>query len=104
MDYLSFWSKDQLTKKKDRILIKDPISSKWKYKTKEARLILQTGICIYFYISEGTAFLLQGLTYYEEVKLRRYNLKIKEQRAIGYYFGPITTSMVFVFNVHFFLI
>ena len=32
-------------------------------------------------ISEGTAFLLEGLTYNEEVKLRRYNLKIKEQRA-----------------------
>ena len=29
-------------------------------------------------ISEGTAFLLEGLTYNEEVKLRRYNLKIKE--------------------------
>ena len=27
-------------------------------------------------ISEGTAFLLQGLTYNEKVKLRRYNLKL----------------------------
>ena len=27
----NFWSKDQLTKKKDRILIKDLISCKWKY-------------------------------------------------------------------------
>ena len=26
--------------------------------------------------SEGTAFLLQGLTYNEKVKLRRYNLKL----------------------------
>ena len=26
-------------------------------------------------ISEGTAFLLKGLTYNDEVKLRRYNLK-----------------------------
>ena len=42
-------SKDQLIKKKDRILIKDIISNKWKYKTKEARLILQSGIYIYFY-------------------------------------------------------
>ena len=31
---------------------------------------------IYFTnISKGTAFLLQGLTYNDEVKLRRYNLK-----------------------------
>ena len=30
-----FLSKDQLTKKKDRILIKDLISNKWKYKTKK---------------------------------------------------------------------
>ena len=28
-------SKDQLTKKKDRILIKDLISNQWKYKTKK---------------------------------------------------------------------
>ena len=28
-----------------------------------------------FDISEGTAFLLQGLTYNDKVKLRRYNLK-----------------------------
>ena len=27
----NFWSKDQLTKKKDRVLIKDLISNKWKY-------------------------------------------------------------------------
>ena len=39
----NFWSKDQLTKKKDRILIKDLISNKRKCKTKEARLILQSG-------------------------------------------------------------
>ena len=40
-DEVNFLSKDQLTKKKDRILIKDLISNNWKYKTKEARLILQ---------------------------------------------------------------
>ena len=45
---LNFLSKAQLTKKKDRILIKDLISNKWKYKTKEARLILQSEIYIYF--------------------------------------------------------
>ena len=39
----NFGRKDQLTKKKDRILIKDLISNKWKNKTKEARLILQSG-------------------------------------------------------------
>ena len=46
------------------------------FKTKEARLILQSGIYIYNFtnISEGTAFLLQVLTFNEEVKLRRYNL------------------------------
>ena len=33
-DTFNFLSKDQLTKKKDRILIKDLISNKWKYKTK----------------------------------------------------------------------
>ena len=31
----NFLSKDQLTKKKDRILIKDLISNKWKYRTKK---------------------------------------------------------------------
>ena len=38
---------------------------------------LSRNSCIYIFsnISEGTAFLLQGLTYNEEVKLRRYNLK-----------------------------
>ena len=42
-------------------------------KKKEARLILQSGIYIYIFftnISEGTAFLLQGLTYNDEVRLR----------------------------------
>ena len=44
-------------------------------KKKEARLILQSGIYIYIYIfftniSDGTAFLLQGLTYNDEVRLR----------------------------------
>ena len=47
--FFNFWSKDQLTKKKDRILIKDLISNKWKYKTKEATLILQSGININSY-------------------------------------------------------
>ena len=46
---VNFWSKDRLTKKKDRILIKDLVSNNWKYQTKEAGLILQSGICIYFY-------------------------------------------------------
>ena len=47
------------------------------YKTKEARLILQSGIYIYIFtnISEGTAFLLHGLSHNEEVKLGRFNLK-----------------------------
>ena len=39
----NFERKDQLTKKKYRILIKDLISNKWKNKTKEATLILQSG-------------------------------------------------------------
>ena len=41
-------------------------------KTKEVRLILQSGIYIYIFtnISEGTAFLLQGLTNNEELYLR----------------------------------
>ena len=42
--FFNFWSKDQLTKKKDRILIKDLISNNWKYKTKEGTLILQSRI------------------------------------------------------------
>ena len=49
------------------------------YKTKEARLILQSGIYVYIYIftniSVGTAFLLQGLSHNEEVKLGCFNLK-----------------------------
>ena len=76
---LNFLSKVQLTKKKDRILIKDPISNKWNIKQKtQGWFYSREYIYIYFYISESTAFLLQGLIYYEEVKLRRYNLKIKE--------------------------
>ena len=44
----NFWSKNQLRKtEKYRILIKDLISNKWKCKTKEAGLILQSGIYIY---------------------------------------------------------
>ena len=34
---LNFWSNDQLTKKKDRILIKDLISTKWKYIKKKGK-------------------------------------------------------------------
>ena len=48
-----------------------------KYKTKEARLVLQSGIYI-FQNYFGWHGLLLGLTSNEEVKLRRYNLKIKE--------------------------
>ena len=67
-DTFNFLSKDQLTKKKDRILIKDLISNKWKYKTK-SRLILQSGIYyLLTNISEGMAFLLQGLTYNETLQ------------------------------------
>ena len=56
-DTFNFLSKDQLTKKKDRILIK------------KARLILQSGIYyLLANISEGTAFLLQGLTYNESLQ------------------------------------
>ena len=43
---INFWSKEQLTKKKDWILIKNLVSNKWKYKTKEARLILRSGVYI----------------------------------------------------------
>ena len=51
--------------------------SRW-HKPKEARLILQSGICIYFYqYSEGRAFHLQGLTYNEEVYARTSQLEIK---------------------------
>ena len=50
----NFWSKNQLRKNKDRILINyDVISNKWKYKTKEARLILQSGIYICIFITFG---------------------------------------------------
>ena len=76
---VNFWSKDQLTKKKDLILIKDLISNKWKFKQKKQGWFhSQEYVYISTNISEGTAFLLEGLTYNEEVKLRRYNLKIKE--------------------------
>ena len=45
-------------------------------KKKEARLILQSGTYTFFTnISEGTALLLQGLTYSVGVELRSYNLK-----------------------------
>ena len=76
---VNFWSEDQLTKKKDLILIKDLISNKWKFKQKKQGWFhSQEYVYISTNISEGTAFLLEGLTYNEEVKLRRYNLKIKE--------------------------
>ena len=39
----NFERKDQLTEKKDRIIIKNLISNKRKYKTKVGRLILQSG-------------------------------------------------------------
>ena len=55
------------------------ISYNWTYrKKKEAKLILQSGIYIYFNrlnISDGTAFLLRGITYNDKVKLRRCDLK-----------------------------
>ena len=41
-------------------------------------------------ILEGTAFLLQGLTYNEEVKMRRYNLKIKNSMQ----YDTITTHEI----------
>ena len=49
---LNFGRTNQLTnvtKKKDRFLIRDLISCKLKYGTKEARLILQLGIYIFCY-------------------------------------------------------
>ena len=50
-------ARTNVTKKKNPILIWDLISYKLKYRTKEARLILQSGIYNYFLlpISEGTA-------------------------------------------------
>ena len=48
LDFFNVLSKDQLTKKKDWVLMKGLISNKWKYKTKEARLILQSGIYVSF--------------------------------------------------------
>ena len=39
---IQFLKQGPASKNKDQILIKDPISNKWKYKTKQARLILQT--------------------------------------------------------------
>ena len=56
-----------------------------KNKTKEARLIqLQSGIYIYLPICRKArpSFLRVLHNYDIEVKLRRYNLKIKELRAI----------------------
>ena len=53
----NFLIKDQLTKKKDRILTKNLISNKWKYTDKKARLILQSGIYnLLTNILEGTAW------------------------------------------------
>ena len=45
---VQFWKQGlTLQKKKDRVLMKDLISYKLKYRTKEARLILQSGIYIF---------------------------------------------------------
>ena len=55
----NFLSKDQLTKKKDWILIRDLIINRRKYKTEKARLILQSGIYnLLTNILEGTVKLL----------------------------------------------
>ena len=64
LNKFNFWSKDQLTKEKDKILIKDLISNKWKYKTKEVRLIYSREYIFFTNISEGRPFLLQCLTYH----------------------------------------
>ena len=55
-------ARTNVTKKKNQILIWDLISYKLKYRTKEARLILQSGIYNYFLlsISEGTALNKEG--------------------------------------------
>ena len=61
--FFNFEGQDQLTKKKDRILIKDLIIYNWKYRNKRSKDTFTVGNIYSFYtnISEGTAFLLQGL-------------------------------------------
>ena len=61
----NFWRKDQLTKKKDQILIKgseSAVSENIK-QNKQGWFYSREYIYIFTNISEGTAFLLQGLTY-----------------------------------------
>ena len=43
--------------------------------TKQGLFYGREYIVFFTNISEGTAFLLQGITYNDKVKLRRYNLK-----------------------------
>ena len=59
------WKQGPTLQKKDRILIWDLISYKLKYRTKEARLILQSGIYNYFLlpISEGAALNKEGCAF-----------------------------------------
>ena len=45
---IHFWKQGPNYKKEDRILLRHLTSNNWKYRTKEARLILQSGMYISF--------------------------------------------------------
>ena len=94
MGLFQFWKQGPTLPKrsKDQTLIKDLISYKLKYRTKvgpatrDEPLSASTweATTVWFYSqentffvdnSEDTAFVLQGLTYNDKIKLRRYNLK-----------------------------
>ena len=93
MGLFQFWKQGPTLRKrsKDQTPIKDLISYKLKYRTKvgpatrdeplsastweATSLILQSGKYIFVDNSEDTAFVLQGLTYNDKIKLKRYNLK-----------------------------
>ena len=66
-------SRTNVTKKGDQILIKDEVTYKWKYRTKEARLIIRSRI--YIYLHFGGHGLRSSGSYNGKVKLRRHNLK-----------------------------
>ena len=66
-------ARTNVTKKRDQIQIKDEVTYKWKYRTKEARLIIRSGIFIYLHF--GGHGLPSSGSYNGKVKLRRHNLK-----------------------------
>ena len=76
-------ARTDVTKKKDRIFIKDLRSYKWNIEQKkQGWFYSREYTCIFFVtnISKGTAFLHQGLTDNDKVMLRQYDTIITREK------------------------